>query len=69
LPGQQQGGDLLCDLKKAIWFGDEKDYKSSQDLIATINAYIRWYNKERIQQYPRGLSPLQFREQALKLAG
>lgn len=55
-------------LKKAIWFGREMDYKSPQELIAAINDYIDWYNKERIQVKLKGLSPLQFRKQAFMMA-
>lgn len=55
-------------LKKAIWFGRERDYKSPEELIAAINDYIRWYNNERIQVKLKGLSPLQFRKQAFMMA-
>ena len=39
-----------------------------EDLIAAIDDYIDWYNKERIQLKLGGLSPLQFREQAFRIA-
>lgn len=55
-------------LKKAIWFGHEKDYRSPQQLIAAIDDYIKWYNSERIQVKLKGLTPLQFRRQAFKMA-
>ncbi len=55
-------------LKKAIWFGRERDYKSPEELIAAINDYIYWYNNERIQVKLKGLSPLQFRKQAIMMA-
>ena len=55
-------------LKKAIWFGREKDYRSPDQLIAAIDDYIDWYNNERIQAKLKGLSPLQFRKQAFKMA-
>ena len=54
-------------LKKAIWFGHEKDYKSVEDLYAAIDTFIKWYNEERIQHKLKGLSPLQYRKQAFKL--
>ena len=54
-------------LKKAIWFGRERDYKSPEELIAAIDDYIEWYNKERIQVKLKGLSPLQFRKQAFMI--
>jgi putative transposase len=55
-------------LKKAIWFGRERDYRSPEELIAAINDYIYWYNNERIQVRLKGLSPLQFRKQAIMMA-
>ena len=54
-------------LKKAIWFGREKDYKNPEGLIAAINDYIDWYNNERIQVKLKGMSPLQFRKHALSI--
>lgn len=55
-------------IKKAIWFGQENRYRKPEDLIAAIDDYIDWYNKERIQLKLGGLSPLQFREQAFRMA-
>lgn len=55
-------------LKKAIWFGHENDYRSPEELIAAIDDYISWYNNERIRVELKGLTPLQFREQAFKMA-
>ena len=55
-------------LKKAIWFDREKDYRSPDQLIVAIDDYIDWYNNERIQAKLKGLSPLQFRKQAFKMA-
>lgn len=60
---------FFATLKKAIWFGHEKDYKSPEELIAAINDYIRWYNEKRIQHHLGGLPPLQFREQAFIVVG
>ena len=54
-------------LKKTIWFGHEKDYKSVENLYAAIDDFIKWYNAERIQHKLKGLSPLQYRKQAFKL--
>lgn len=59
---------FFATLKKAIWFGREKEYRSSDQLIAAIDDYIDWYNNERIQAKLKGLSPLQFRKQAFKMA-
>ena len=59
---------FFATLKKAIWFGHERDYRSPEQLIAAIDDYIIWYNNERIQVKLKGLSPLQFRKQAFKMA-
>ena len=59
---------FFATLKKAIWFGHERDYRSPEQLIAAIDDYIIWYNNERIQAKLKGLSPLQFRKQAFKMA-
>ena len=54
-------------LKKAIWFGHEKDYRSVEDLYAAMDDFMKWYTEERIQHKLKGLSPLQYRKQAFKL--
>ncbi len=59
---------FFATLKKAIWFGKEKSYRSPEELIAAINDYIDWYNSERIQVKLKGMSPLQFRKHAFKIA-
>ena len=57
-------------LKKAIWFGREKEYKSPAELIAAIDDYIYWYNNKRIQHGLNGMTPLQYRRSVaiLKIA-
>lgn len=54
-------------IKKAIWFGQEHSYKTPEELMAAIDDYIDWYNRARIQIGLKGLSPLQYREQAFKM--
>ena len=54
-------------LKKAIWFGHEKEYRSEEELIRRIDEYIKWYNEERIQVKLKGLTPLQYRSKAFKI--
>ncbi len=53
-------------LKKAIWFGREKEYKTPEDLYVAIDDYIYWYNNSRIQIKLKGLPPLLFRKKAFK---
>ena len=59
---------FFATLKKAIWLGLEKEYKSVEDLFKAIDDYIKWYNEKRFQHKLKGLSPLQFRKQAFKIA-
>jgi transposase InsO family protein len=40
-------------------------YLSTDTLAAHLNEYIRWYNTERISTKLEGLSPVQYRAQAL----
>ena len=38
---------------------------STDALTANLNEYIRWYNNDRISTKLEGLSPVQYRAQAL----
>ena len=40
-------------------------FLSTDALAAAVNEYIRWYNNERISTKLKGLSPVQYRAQAL----
>ena len=45
-----------------------KDWKgiSIQDFILRVDAYIHWYNEERIKMSLGGLSPFEFRSKNMK---
>lgn len=43
-------------------------FRSADDLIANIKEYIDYYNNERIKLKLKGLSPIQYRNQALVAA-
>lgn len=43
-------------------------FNSADELIENINEYIDYYNNERIKLKLKGLSPIQYRNQALKAA-
>ena len=49
-------------LKKEMYYGHEKEFKTREQLIVAIDEYIDYYNKERIQMKLGYLSPLLFRE-------
>jgi putative transposase len=40
-------------------------YLSTDALAGALHEYIRWYNTERISTKLKGLSPVQYRAQAL----
>lgn len=50
-------------MKNEMYYGHE--YKSLEELIKAMEEYITYYNTERINIKRKGLSPLQFRQQAL----
>ena len=54
-------------LKKAIWFGREKEYRKPEDLYSAIDEYITWYNERRIQVKLKGMTPLQYRKLTFKM--
>ena len=49
-------------LKKEMYYGHEKEFKTREQLRAAIEEYIDYYNKERIQMKLGYLPPLIFRE-------
>ena len=49
-------------LKKEMYYGHEKEFKTREQLRAAIDEYIEYYNSERIQMKLGYLPPLIFRE-------
>ena len=49
-------------LKKEMYFGHEKEFKTREHLKSAIEEYIEYYNNERIQMKLGYLPPLIFRE-------
>ena len=45
--------------------GKEKTFKDLNDLEKAIKDYINWYNTDRVCKKLKGLSPINFRKQAL----
>ncbi|MCP4598556.1 IS3 family transposase [Neptuniibacter sp.] len=45
-----------------------KSFENADDLIAQIKAYIEYYNTKRIKVKLKGLTPIEYRNQALKAA-
>ena len=53
-------------VRPAILYGvDTRAFQEIEDLTEQIDAYIHWYNHERIQERLEGLTPMQYRCQAL----
>ena len=50
-------------LKREMYYGHEKEFKTREQFKAAIEEYIDYYNRERIQMKLGYLSPLIFREQ------
>ena len=42
----------------------EKNYKTIDELIITIDDYITYYNYDRIKEKLKGLSPVNYRPQS-----
>ena len=52
-------------LKTEIFYGFEDQYKTIDDLIRAIEEYIYYYNNDRIKSRLKGLTPMEYRNQAL----
>lgn len=52
-------------LKQEMYYGEE--FKTIKDLENKIKKYIHWYNNKRIKAKLKGLSPVQYRREAVKL--
>ena len=51
-------------LKIEMFYDQESNYKSIDELIKAINEYIYYYNHDRIKEKLKGLSPVKYREQS-----
>ena len=52
-------------LKTEIFYGFEDQYETIDDLIQAIEEYIYYYNNDRIKSRLKGLTPMEYRNQAL----
>lgn len=53
---------IFSTLKREMYHGHEKEFRTREQLKAAIEEYIDYYNRERIQMKLGYLSPLIFRE-------
>lgn len=72
IPSMSRKGNCLDNAVMESFFGHLKEemyhhvrFASVNDLISALNGYITWYNTERISTRLKGLSPVQYRSQAL----
>ena len=54
-------------MKKEMFYGYEKDFKTLEELKEAIIKYIKYYNNKRINKKRKGLSPLEYRQQYFSL--
>jgi len=52
-------------LKTEMFYDHEQSYKNTDELIKAIDEYIHYYNYERIKTRLKGLTPIEYRNQAL----
>ena len=51
-------------LKTEMFYDQEDNYKTIEDLISAIKDYIYYYNYDRIKEKLKGLSPVNYRLQS-----
>ena len=54
-------------MKTEMYYGEEETFKSPEELIQAMRDYITYFNSERIKARLKGLTPLEYRNQALNL--
>lgn len=54
-------------MKKEMFYGYEKDFKTLEELKLAMVKYINYYNHKRINKKRKGLSPLEYRQQYFSL--
>ena len=54
-------------MKKEMFYGYEKDFKTLEELKIAMDKYIKYYNNKRINKKRKGLSPLEYRQQYFSL--
>ncbi|MBP2058820.1 transposase InsO family protein [Lactobacillus colini] len=52
-------------LKTEMFYDQEYKYKNLGELTKAIEEYIEYYNNERIKDRLKGLTPIEYRNQAL----
>ena len=55
-------------MKNEMFYGHEHEFKTLNELKTSMEEYIDYYNKERIQVKLKGRTPCEVRSSALKLS-
>ncbi len=54
-------------MKTEMFYGQESSYASIEELIQAMHEYIRYFNNDRIKVRLKGLTPMEYRNQALRI--
>ena len=57
---------MTTGLCSECWYNEK--YEDTEQLKNAVNEYIQYYNSERIKEKLKGLSPVQYRTQAMSAA-
>lgn len=55
--------NLFSKMKKEMFYGHEKDFHTYEEVLNTIDEYVKWYNEERIVNR-LNMSPISYRKYA-----
>jgi transposase InsO family protein len=55
-------------MKTEMFYGLENTYTTIEELIQAMHDYIRYFNNDRIKVRLKGLTPVEYRNQALLTA-
>lgn len=55
-------------MKQEMFYGNEKNFSSLNELKIAMESYIEYYNTQRIKVKLKGLTPVEYRNQSLCLA-
>lgn len=54
-------------MKTEMFYGQERSYTSVEELIQAMHDYIHYFNNDRIKVRLKGLTPMEYRNQALRI--
>ena len=54
-------------MKTEMFYGQETSYASIEELIQAMHEYIHYFNHDRIKVRLKGLTPMEYRNQAFQI--